>query len=339
MKKQFLRNFNFSDILKIVMLSFLQSVSMSLFLNVGEHYFMIIVGLIAFISFQLLLILPLNKNHHSTTFRYLFQKTWPILLEIILEFIVMIYFANRLFSMKLSSYDVIELYYYCLACHIIFLSPLYYFIFHISYFSYFLLYLILDLAFRWGSLVSLFGLMIVPFISNLIIQKRAKPSSKFLPSNIAEQIILFIAWYWIAVSGIWILLRGRSLIFQISGLLNIYSLLLLQYFLQQNLTKTSTSSLRNHLIHAEPRASDLDSSSSLKPSALKKCPTCGNQISTQILKEFTEEKPIFCVQCGEKIRYQELFQLSKDKILSDHQEILEKVQQSTLEPNLHENNH
>lgn len=362
MKKHILGNLTFFDIPKIVFLSFIQASAMTLLLNyiIMEDFVFPITGLLAFIQFQLLLILPLDKDLHSSDFQSLLSQVWPIILEIVLELILLVVCAFILYPLTKFGYSTsyfLDVHYICLIIHMVFLVPLYTFTFYkkeAKYYQYikktkvisdlrknkhYLLAIFLNFSYTlsfvvgytylgWGSPYLFFGFLIVPFILNLFIQKWVDPFSQFVPSNIAKLFLNHIAWHWIAVVSLWIPITDHLKVYQVFGYINLYGLLLIQYFYQQSLSKSIRNSRLNRIAFEEQR--DLSPNNEFKTQFNEKycCPTCGNKVSATVLTELSENAPIFCVQCGEKIRFQEIFPLPKEKILSDHERILKKVQQS-----------
>ncbi|UYP45482.1 hypothetical protein NEF87_001767 [Candidatus Lokiarchaeum ossiferum] len=344
----------FFDMLKIGALSFLQATSITILVNFIDLDSIIIpiTGLLAFIIFQLLLLLPVDKDPHSIDFQYLLHKTWPIIIEIVLEIIILTTSAIILIPLFKSGYSTSDIYwihYLCLVTHIIFLVPLYTYIFfkkkeknyhyieksniildlkknkHYSIaiminLSYLLIFVIDANFLGIGSLVFYIGFLFIPFIFNLFFHKRVDPISKIIPSTIIKQFIFYITWFWIAIIGFGFLIVESNPTFQVFGFVNLNGLLLLQYFFQQNISKTLKITIPKRLNGAK--------SNSINSTEGIKCLTCGNVVESQLLTELSEDTPIYCVQCGEKIRFQEIYPLPKEKILSDHQKILKKVQQS-----------
>jgi hypothetical protein len=188
---------------------------------------------------------------------------------------------------------------------------------------------------NWETQAVYLSLMLIPFILNLVALKFLQPFARFQPWNVLKHGFLYLLLHWI---GIWLvgnLLASFPAFYHVLGLISFVGLFVLLISFQQNLEKSCSLPITDQLPFSTHQS---QLSQQLKPAQLPlNCPSCANPISPQIIQELSEDAFIFCVQCGEKIRYQELFQIPKEKILADHQEFLRKVHQSTSELNSHTN--
>ncbi|QEE17541.1 zinc ribbon domain-containing protein [Promethearchaeum syntrophicum] len=342
-----------------------------------QENFYLYAGLFAFLLFQLVFIFPPGyRQPNLNDFRILIKKIWPILLEIILEFAFFIYFKQKINNTGWESYSsgtITMFHHYSFVYHFILLIPLYtfclwqfknyqmkinidneaipvsnkQFLQHLimslitiaSPFAIYLLITELDVNSNWESEMVYFGCMLLPFILNLIVLKAFLPFSVFHPLNLIKLLILYLSWHWIVLWNVAsVIIYYNSVFYQVLGLISILGMLILLYYFQLNLEKSCGLPIAAQLPE-NTHISNLEGKKELKLTNPQfNCPTCGNQLNSQMVKELSEENNIFCSYCGEKIRYQEVFQLPKEKILSKHQEILKKVQQSNSELNSHINN-
>ncbi|MHA1745917.1 MAG: hypothetical protein ACTSWW_07945 [Promethearchaeota archaeon] len=361
MKRTRLNDLNLLDILKIILLSLIQTISITGLLNhsIFQYSFYLYTALLMFLLFQLIFIFPHGTKHlQLSDLRESFRKLWPLILEIFLEFTFFWYFKQQTNSAGYLSYSLekfTNFHIHSLVYHFILLIPLYGFcllqeklqmketgasaptrnriiqrfilgLINIS--SPFVIFWVISNS-NWESQAVYLSFLLIPFILNLVTLKILQPFARFQPWNVAKHLVLYVLWHWI---GMWVvgnLMSSFPNIYHVLGLISFGGLFVLLITFQQNLERSCSSPVTDILQSQPSRLSD-------SPTPLY-CPSCANQISPQVIQELSEDASIFCVQCGEKIRYQEIFQISKEKILADHQEFLRKVHQSTSELKSHTN--
>ncbi len=361
MKRTRLKDLNLLDILKIVALSQLQTILITSQLNhlIFQNIFYLYTALLTFILFQLIFIFPHGtKPLQLSDLGGLFRKLWPILLEILLEVTFFWYFKHQINSagyLFYSSGTFTNFHIYSLVYHFILLIPLYTFcllqeknqmkahkavgptrnriarrviMVLINVGSPFAIFFSISKS-NWESQTVYLSLMLIPFLLNVVTLKVFQLVFKFQLWNLIKHVVLYLLWHWI---GIWVignLTYSFPDFYHVLGLISFVGLLVLLIAFQQNLERSCSSPVTDNQPSQPSQLSD-------SPTPLY-CPSCANQISPQVTQELSEDASIFCVQCGEKIRYQEIFQIPKEKILADHQEFLKKVHQSTSELNSHPN--
>ncbi|MHA1610827.1 MAG: zinc ribbon domain-containing protein [Promethearchaeota archaeon] len=201
---------------------------------------------------------------------------------------------------------------------------------------------------NWESQAVYFSLMMIPFILNLLVLKSFRSFSVVHPLNVIMHLVLYLSWQWIGIWLVGIFVTSFPDFVQVLGLLSFFGLMVLQIEFQQSLKKSYSLPIVDRLPpNYQHSSADRNLASQLSQSVPSSqlsqstvyCPACSNPISPDIFHELTEDKSIFCAHCGEKIRYQEVFHLPKEKILSDHRKFLKKVHQSSSELNSQTNNH
>lgn len=363
---------NLRDISKIVLLALLQATLITGQLNhlILQESFYLYSILLAFLLFQLVILFPLGfPPLPIDDWKKLLRKIWPWILEIVLEFTFFWFFSNRINSAEYLSYGsgtFTAFHELSLIFHVILLFPLYSYCLRqekaemketmntrsfptrnqivqriimvlINVGAPFGIFFLLA-WFNWDTQPIYMISMGIPLILNLVILKMFNPSSMFHPWSILKFVVLYLSWQWVCILTVAGLSSAFPWFYISLGLLSFFGLLLLQFTLVQSLERSCgiiysgrpPISIRNSKVQGgEP------SQLSEHPTLPIYCPACANQISSEGTLKLSEEKSVFCAQCGEKIHYQEVVQLPKEKILSDHQEFLKKVQQSTSDPDSH----